>query len=96
MRTESFRVLSRRVINLVSSINKAVPYRKVAYVEQCLKTDTITYEPTKGTVRRDRETGRIPFRARRRQSHPFHKCWLPCIHGHDGAHKGTIILKSRS
>lgn len=61
MRTESFRVLSRRVINRASSMNKVVPYRKVAYAEQGLKADTIIYEPTKGMVCRDRESGRYRF-----------------------------------
>ena len=31
MRTESFRILSRRVINRISSMNKTVPYRKALY-----------------------------------------------------------------
>ena len=31
MGTESFRVLSRRVINRVSSMNQSVPYRKAVY-----------------------------------------------------------------
>lgn len=41
--TESFRVLSRRVINRISSMNKMVPYRKAVYANCGLKTDRIRY-----------------------------------------------------
>ena len=43
MHTESFRILSRRVINRIKSMNKAVIYRKVIYSNSGLKTDNITY-----------------------------------------------------
>lgn len=43
LETESFRVLSRRVINRVSSMNRTVPYRKVLYAGSGLKTDIIKY-----------------------------------------------------
>lgn len=45
MHTESFRILSRRVINRISSMNKTIPYRKVIYATQGLKTDQIIYIP---------------------------------------------------
>lgn len=44
MYTESFRVLSRRVINRVGSMNKSVPYRKAVYANCGLKTINIKYE----------------------------------------------------
>lgn len=44
MSTESFRILSRRVINRISSMNKTVPYRKAVYVNCGLKTDLIKYD----------------------------------------------------
>lgn len=44
MRTERFRILSRRVINRISSMNKTVPYRKAVYANCGLKTDTIVYQ----------------------------------------------------
>ena len=44
MYTESFRVLSRRVINRISSINQSVPYRKAVYANSGLKTLNVTYE----------------------------------------------------
>lgn len=44
MCTESFRVLSRRVINRISSMNKTIPYRKALYANCGLKTDNIKYE----------------------------------------------------
>lgn len=43
MSTESFRVLSRRVINRTSSMNKTVPYRKAIYANCGLKTDNVKY-----------------------------------------------------
>lgn len=43
MSTESFRVLSRRVINRISSMNKTIPYRKVLYANCGLRTDKIMY-----------------------------------------------------
>ena len=44
MQTESFRILSRRVINRISSMNKTVPYRKAVYATQGLKTDSLKYK----------------------------------------------------
>lgn len=44
--TESFRVLSRRVINRISSMNKSVPYRKALYANCGLKTFHLTYQVT--------------------------------------------------
>lgn len=43
MDTESFRVLSRRVINRVSSMNQSVPYRKAVYASCGLKTWNLRY-----------------------------------------------------
>lgn len=44
MATESFRILSRRVINRISSMNKAIPYRKALYANCGLRTDNIKYK----------------------------------------------------
>lgn len=52
MTTESFRILSRRVINRISSMNKAIPYRKAIYAGSGLKTDNLKYEVK--TVRQDK------------------------------------------
>lgn len=43
METESFRILSRRVINRISSMNKTIPYRKAIYAGCGLKTDHMKY-----------------------------------------------------
>lgn len=43
MTTESFRVISRRVINRTSSMNRTIPYRKVIYANCGLKMDVIKY-----------------------------------------------------
>ena len=44
MCTERFRVLSRRVINRISSMNKTVPYRKAVYANCGLKTSNLRYK----------------------------------------------------
>lgn len=44
MTTESFRILSRRVINRISSMNKGILYRKALYVNCGLKTDNVKYK----------------------------------------------------
>lgn len=41
--TERFRILSRRVINRIGSMNKSVPYRKAVYANCGLKTENIRY-----------------------------------------------------
>lgn len=43
MSTESFRVISRRAINRISSMNKLIPYRKAMYANCGLKTDNLKY-----------------------------------------------------
>lgn len=44
MTTESFRVLSRRVINRIDSMNKTIPYRKAVYANCGLRTSNIKYK----------------------------------------------------
>lgn len=50
MTTESFRILSRRVINRISSMNKTVLYRKALYANCGLKTDNIVYKTVNNVV----------------------------------------------
>lgn len=57
MNTESFRILSRRVINRVSSMNKTAPYRKALYALCGLDTDSIRY-PVTGTEEAEKKKGR--------------------------------------
>lgn len=45
MATESFRILSRRAINRVSSMNETILYRKALYAHCGLPTDTQKYKP---------------------------------------------------
>lgn len=55
--TERFRVLSRRVINRVSSMNKSIPYRKAVYANCGLKSTNLLYPviaQTKNAVKGDR------------------------------------------
>ena len=67
MNTESFRVLSRRVINRVSSMNKTAPYRKALYANCGLKTDCIRYEIMEHLGERGRREERkeMPHRRKR-------------------------------
>lgn len=44
LRTESFRVLSRRAINRVHAMSKTIPYRKAIYSNCGLKSDTLIYD----------------------------------------------------
>lgn len=46
LKTESFRILSRRAINRISAMNKTIPYRKAVYANCGLSCDTITYTST--------------------------------------------------
>lgn len=55
MTTESFRVLSRRVLNRVDAMNKTIPYRKAVYANCGLKNANVKYTVV-NTV--DRETDR--------------------------------------
>ena len=48
MGTERFRVLSRRVINRISSMNKTVPYRKAVYANCGLRTENLKYRVIEG------------------------------------------------
>lgn len=41
--TDTFRILSRRAINRIHSMNKTIPYRKAIYANCGLKMDTIYY-----------------------------------------------------
>ena len=47
LRTERFRVLSRRVLNRIHSMSKTVPYRKALYMNSGLACDTLLYCPAK-------------------------------------------------
>lgn len=54
MTTESFRILSRRVINRINSMNKTIPYRKAVYASSGLKTDIIKYKTIAGDIGKDK------------------------------------------
>lgn len=57
LRTENFRVLSRRAINRVHSMSKTIPYRKAVYANCGLKIDTIEYDnDLSSTKEYDKET----------------------------------------
>ncbi len=47
--TETFRILSRRAINRVKTLNATIPYRKVAYANCGLKLNSVQYESINNT-----------------------------------------------
>lgn len=54
LKTETFRILSRRAINRVQSMNKTIPYRKAIYANCGLKIDTVNYKSNmKKSINRD-------------------------------------------
>lgn len=54
LRTEAFRILSRRGINRVHSMSRTIPYRKAVYANCGLKTDVITYNSANTRVTQDK------------------------------------------
>lgn len=48
LRTDAFRLVSRRAINRVHGISESLPYRKAAYAASGLKMKTLTYEGRAG------------------------------------------------
>ena len=48
LKTERFRILSRRAINRIHSLSKTIPYRKALYVNCGLVQDSIAYVPQRG------------------------------------------------
>ena len=67
LHTESFRILSRRAVNRINSMNKMVLYRKAAYADCGLKTASIRYPPNgaEGRERRMAGSSRAERRYRR-------------------------------
>lgn len=59
--SERFRILSRRVINRISSMNKSVPYRKAVYANCGLKTCNIRY-PVIGSASRREDKAERKYR----------------------------------
>lgn len=45
LRTETFRILSRRAVNRVHSMCQSIPYRKAVYANCGLRIKTLTYKP---------------------------------------------------
>ena len=64
MYSETFRILSRRVINRVSSMNKTVPYRKAVYAHCGLKTNNMVYQQTDGIANRQNDIQEKKYRRR--------------------------------
>ncbi len=47
LQSDNFRILSRRGINRIQSLNKTIPYRKALYANCGLKMKVLEYEPVK-------------------------------------------------
>lgn len=60
--TERFRILSRRVINRISSMNKTMPYRKAVYANCGLKTCHLIYEMTQPIERVETDRQEAKYR----------------------------------
>lgn len=58
IRTESFRILTRRAINRVNAMSDTLPYRKAQYAACGLKCDTVYYETATAARSRNFETSR--------------------------------------
>lgn len=67
LHTESFRILSRRAVNRIDSMNKMIPYRKAAYADCGLRIATLLYPPVghEGRGERRMVTDRAERRYRR-------------------------------
>ena len=60
LHTESFRIVSRRMINRIKAMNVTTPYRKIVYASAGLKTASLSYGAQKSDVIADKtgkETG---------------------------------------
>jgi len=55
LRSDRFRILSRRAINRVYSISKSIPYRKALYANSGLKMDNIVYSEAKNAAKKSNE-----------------------------------------
>lgn len=58
LRTEVFRILSRRAINRVHSMSRTIPYRKAVYANCGLKKDVLFYQEGTVPLKADQETKR--------------------------------------
>lgn len=61
MQTDSFCILSRRVINRIESMNKTVPYRKAVYANCGLKIASVCYR-AKGNINKKRDSKERNYR----------------------------------
>ena len=62
MTTESFRILSRRVINRIGMMNRTVPYRKAVYASTGLKTEVLEYKSVGDEASEARDPSRNRYR----------------------------------
>lgn len=88
MATERFRILTRRVINRVSSMNKTVPYRKVMYANCGLQTDNLRY-PVSGE---ERDLPLDPLERRKRTSLAVDSLVLFTNFGYSFAKVMTLVM----
>jgi len=65
LKTESFRIISRRAINRISSMNKTIPYRKAVYANCGLKCESYYYESNAEKKKKSHKLARQEKRVRR-------------------------------
>lgn len=58
LETETFRILSRRLINRIGSMSKSIPYRKALYASSGLNAARLPYHRTRGIKRHNDKTER--------------------------------------
>lgn len=52
LKTETFRIISRRAINRIQSMSKTIPYRKAVYANCGLKLYSVSYKPSQNNKRK--------------------------------------------
>lgn len=65
LKTESFRIISRRAINRIASMNKTIPYRKAVYANCGLECESCYYQSQSTQAKRNHKMERQERRTRR-------------------------------
>lgn len=65
LKTETFRILSRRAVNRITSMNKTIPYRKAVYANCGLKCQSCYYQGKPASPGKSRGCEKQEARARR-------------------------------
>ena len=96
IRTESFRILSRRLIHRVKNANASIPYRKVAYAScglpaTSIKVDAMGDSKAVSLQKARQRRQEIPSGFSCRCVDSVHENWLPNCSGRRIAHDGSRL-----